>query len=359
MQVKTISVRKKIKKEFIDWTKSIVISLIAATVIRWATVENFTIPTSSMEKTLPTGDVIVVSKLHYGIRAPMTPLQVPLTHQFIWGTNISSFSRIIKLPYYRFPGFSKVKRGDKVVFNDPRELEFPIDLKTYFIKRCIGLPGDSIEIDNSIIQVNGNKLVSTEGLQFRYNLSTNIVLDQDFFDKYKISEYYSVEDDYQVFTTEKTASKLRKIEGIYNVKKIIDEKDNPSVVIYGYPETNWNADNFGPLIVPKKGMNITLTKKNIALYKVPIMHYEGNKNVKVENGKIWIDSNAIESYTFKQNYYFMVGDNRHNSTDGRFWGFVPEDHLVGKAIMVLFSIDTKKKGSVFSRIRWRRTMKLI
>ena len=159
-----------------EWFDALIFAVIAATIIRWATFEAFTIPTPSMEKTLLVGDFLFVNKLNYGPRSPMTPLQIPLTHQKIWGTNIPSYLEWIKLPQLRLPGFSNIERDDVVVFNYPSELDKPIDLKTYYVKRCVGLPGDTISIDNGIIYINNVEAVSPEDLQSRYFLRTNTTI---------------------------------------------------------------------------------------------------------------------------------------------------------------------------------------
>lgn len=362
--------QKKKKSAIREWFDSIVFAVVAATLIRWLFMEAFTIPTPSMESSLMVGDFLFVSKLHYGTRTPRTPLQVPLTHQKIWGTEIPSYTDLIQLPTFRLPGFTHVKSGDVVVFNYPPE-SFPVDLKTNYIKRCIGAAGDVVENRDAVVYVNGKPFSNAPKTQFKYFLKTATLLTEKNFRQYSISDFQEASftyndtipsndvSGYVVFTTPETAAELKKQDFIQDVIMLKTPKSNqPEPGIYpNSPLFNWNVDNYGPITVPKEGVTVQLDPKSVALYKEVIERYEGNENVKVEGDKVSIDGKPITSYTFKQNYYFMMGDNRHNSLDSRYWGFVPEDHIVGKAVFIWLSIDPN--GGLTDKIRWRRLFRLI
>jgi signal peptidase I len=353
-----------------EWADAILFAVVAATLIRWLIMEAFTIPTPSMERSLLVGDFLFVSKLHYGARTPKTPLQIPLTHQKIWGTEIPSYLKWIQLPQYRLPGLSTVKRYDVVVFNIPpvelnESINYPVDLKTNYIKRCMGIPGDTLAVKNQQVYVNGTIAPNPPEMQFRYYVMTDQDLHDRFFKKYKISDYETTSNGYVVFTTPVIAEELRKLEIIKDVKLSVQPEGEASKRIFPnstgiFPDQEmfkWNEDNYGPLYIPAKGTTIQLTPENIATYGIIISLYEGLENVKIENGKITVNGVEITSHTFRQNYYFMMGDNRNNSLDSRFWGFVPEDHIVGKAFIIWLSINQKEDFP--DKIRWNRFFNLI
>jgi signal peptidase I len=354
---------KKPKSKTREWVDAIVFAVVAATLIRWLILEAFTIPTPSMEKSLLVGDFLFVSKIHYGARTPKTPLQIPLTHQKIWGTDIPSYLDWIQLPQYRLPGISKVKNNDVVVFNyPPREpgqtKDYPTDLKTNYIKRCIGIPGDKVEVRDLQVYVNDKPAENPPKMQYRYYMVTENTVNDRTFRKFDISEYQSVQGGYIVLTTPETAQSLKSQSF---VKELILTKRNPNEgdarVFPNSSKFDWNEDFFGPLTVPKEGMTIKLDAKNIILYEDIITKYEGNDKVSVKDEKLYIDDKPVDTYTFKQDYYFMMGDNRHNSLDSRFWGFVPADHIVGKAFIIWLSVDPE--GSMLEKIRWNRLFRLI
>ena len=342
-----------------EWFDALFFAVIAATLIRWATFEAFTIPTPSMENTLLVGDFLFVNKLNYGPRTPMTPLQVPLTHQKIWGTNIPSYLDWIKLPQFRLPGFSEINRNDIVVFNYPSEIEKPIDLKTYYVKRCVALPGDTIKIINGDIFINNNLKDQLENQQNRYFVRTKTNINPRIFKKYDIWEYTKVSNGYYINTKQENADAIEKESFIDDVELYRMDKSLSSIRIF--PDKNkfpWNTDYFGPLLVPYKGLKINLNEDNTIKYSSVIRDFEGIDNVKVEDNNIFINNKRVEDYTFNQDYYFMMGDNRHNSEDSRFWGFVPYDHVLGEASFIWFSYDYKE-SNIFKAIRWERFFNII
>ncbi|WP_192821118.1 signal peptidase I [Rufibacter sp. LB8] len=340
---------------FREWGDAILFAVVAATLIRWATFEAYTIPTPSMEKSLLVGDYLFVSKLHYGPRTPKTPLQVPLTHQTIWGTNIPSYSDAIQLTSYRLPGFSEVKNNDVVVFNFPPEEQHPTDLRTNYIKRCIGIAGDKIEMRDMQIYINDKLVPDPAGVQYSYVLVAPTGLGEKFFKDYNI--YQPRQENASVFSVHISPQQAEEISKLPFISQVVQMKDSVGDVraeVFPFKPSLYphNKDNFGPFIIPKEGMKVTLDAKTIPLYEMAIRRYEGHENVVVTDNSISIDGKPITEYTFKQNYYWMMGDNRHNSEDSRYWGFVPEDHIVGKAVLVWMSSNPDE--GLLDKIRWRR-----
>jgi signal peptidase I len=346
------------RSAFREWIDSIVFAVVAATLIRWLFLEAFVVPTPSMEGSILVGDYIMVSKLHYGTRLPRTPLQLPLMHQKIWGTEIPSYLDWLQLPYYRLPGFSEVKRGDVVVFNYPKEFQYPTDVKTFWVKRCVGLPGDSIEVRNSQLYANGTAMPNPEGMQFSYLVGTQSGINERTFRKLKIEEHTPIQGGYLVMTTPGKAQSLQSLPTVDTL--IWGQHPQPQIERDIYPGNNqseWNRDFFGPLWIPKRGVTIPLNEETLALYGPVISQYEGNKEVEIGEETLTIEGKKLTSYTFRQDYFFMVGDNRHNSEDSRFWGFVPEDHVVGKPLLIWLSLDAK--ADLFNKVRWNRLFQLI
>jgi signal peptidase I len=342
-----------------EWADAIVFAVIAATIIRWLFLEAFTIPTPSMEKSLLVGDFLFVSKIHYGPRTPKTPLQVPLTHQKIWWTEIPSYVDWIQLPQFRLPGFTSIKQNDVVVFNYPPEFNYPVDLKTNYIKRCVGLPGDSLKIVDTQVYINGNALENPEDMEFRHNIVTNQDIKDRVFKNYDITDYERTNYGYIANTTTETASEFQNLPFVDKVEvlKMGPSQINPRVYPQNRELYGWNEDYYGSIWIPAEGATIDLNEETIALYRDVIENYENNDEVRFENGEVIVNGQTITQYTFKQNYYFMMGDNRHNSEDSRFWGFVPEDHVVGKAFFIWLSLD--KNESLFRKVRWGRLFNLI
>ncbi|WP_299700927.1 signal peptidase I [uncultured Pontibacter sp.] len=350
----------KKKKSFArEWGDAILFAVIAASLIRWATFEAYTIPTPSMEKSLLVGDFLFVSKLHYGPRTPITPLQVPLTHQTIWGTNIPSYSDAIQLQSYRLPGFSEVQRNDVVVFNYPPEEHHPADLRTNYIKRCIGIAGDSLEIREMQVYINGKPAENPGKMQYKYFLSTDQRLAEKFFLERDITDVIQWQGGYIIDTSPEKVQELAKLDFIKEAMLLKDEAGKGDAEVFPHVPSKyeWNKDNFGPLYIPKEGATVAITPETLPFYEKVILGYERNENAEVRDGKLYMDGAEATSYTFKQDYYFMMGDNRHNSLDSRYWGFVPADHIVGKAVMIWMSTDPY--GGFLDKIRWNRLFKSI
>jgi len=378
-----MSEAKKKKSAAREWLDSIVFAVVAATFIRWLFLEAYTIPSSSMEKSLLIGDFLFVSKLHYGSRTPGTPLQVPLTHQTLPGTTIPSFSKAIQLPMFRLPGFTEVKRNDVVVFNYPGNPEesfedplvgnggykdFPVDLRTNFIKRCIAVAGDVIEVKGAMAYVNGKIAEIPAKAQFYYRMESSEMLDDRFFKNENIQDYGVFPPDslkpnkflYQIRATPQIVEGLKKHSFMVGVTPV-SRYDAVTPEIGLFPRAaKQNPDFWGPIQVPKAGLTIQLDSANVTKYANVIKYFDHNDvdKVIIDKGKISIDGKAITSYTFKQDYYFMMGDNRYESADSRFWGFVPADHIVGKAVFIWMSIDPNPE-SILHKIRWNRLFRLI
>lgn len=365
------------KSKLREWGDAILFAVIAATLIRWLIMEAYTIPTPSMEQSLLVGDFLFVSKFHYGSRTTTTPLQVPLTHQKIWFTDIPSYSEAIKLPQYRLPGISRVKRNDVVVFNvPPLELndgiDYPVDLKTNYIKRCMAIAGDTLQIINRQVYVNGEAAENPPLMQFSYIVTANAEINDRILNKYRIYDAEIVGRTetsvvYQMNLTDDVADELRALNfiqdvrvGTYNGARGFGPRTADMTEHNIFPDAEvfpWNGDFYGPIVIPREGMTINLDEKMVAMYGSTIAKYDHNENVNIENGKLYIDGKEVSQYTFKQDYYFMMGDNRHNSLDSRYWGFVPADHIVGKAFFIWLSLD--RNAGFFDQIRWRRFFQLI
>ncbi|HEX7014343.1 MAG TPA: signal peptidase I [Cyclobacteriaceae bacterium] len=368
---------KKPKSKLREWTDAIVFAVVAATLIRWLIMEAYTIPTPSMENSLLVGDFLFVSKFHYGTRTTTTPLQIPLTHQKIWFTNIPSYVDWIKLPQYRLPGITHVKRNDVVVFNvPPLELndyiDYPVDLKTNYIKRCVAIPGDTLQIIDRQVFINGLPGENPPFMQFSYRVAANSPINERIFEKYDIHEANIVGREngqviYQMQLRPEIADELESLHFIQSVEvATMNSFGKMEKRVAGVAESNifpdakrfpWNGDFYGPLVIPAKGMTITINDSTLAIYGTTIRDYDHNDDARIDGDRLIIDGHEVTEYTFHQNYYFMMGDNRHNSLDSRYWGFVPEDHIVGKAFFIWLSID--KNASFFHKIRWNRFFRLI
>lgn len=387
-----------------QWGDAILFAVIVATVFRTFTFEAFTIPTPSMEKSLLVGDYLFVSKLSYGPRMPMTPLTFPFTHHTLPLTSSTpSFVNWFSQPYRRLPGFGAPQRGDAVVFNFPEGdtvvanfqnqsyyqlvrdhgrdkihnpnfrmlnmvdgkvrqmptggiLVRPLDKKENYIKRCVAVSGDTLEVRNGVVHINGQpQPLPSEG-QLAYDMQL-----REKFNERRMKELFDINPE-DIAPGEQggvsiplTSAAAAQIKGFNNVASMA-QQDHPKGFAPGYhklpyfpnhPEYDWTEDNFGPLWIPKRGATVALDLKNLPLYERVIRVYEQN-DLQVKDGVILINGQAASSYTFKQDYFWLMGDNRHRSQDSRFWGFVPHDHVVGKAVLVWFSKDP------YTGIRWKR-----
>jgi len=403
-----------------EWVSSIIFAIILATIVHTYFIQPYIIPTGSLEKTLLVGDFLFVSKFHYGARVPQTAVSFPMVHDTIVGTGIRSYLNKPQIPYFRLPGFEKVKRNEIVTFSWPadtvrkffvkeRGVKKPIDKKSNYVKRCVAIPSDTLEIINGIIHINGKRSkmpyrakpiysfsafsssgVSTSKLaQLGIDIQRKFKVSEITQNKYKLIQPYiqgiidNNPNNFIVITSSKgipydVRSKGRIILSeitdykidlllteeeakIVTNSKLIDSlkrnfKTYKSYNTSFFPNDikyNWNEDNFGPIIMPKKGVKVKLTLSNLPIYKKLIRDYEKN-TLTLENSIIKINNQATDEYTFKQDYFWMMGDNRYRSEDSRVWGFVPEDHIVGKPVFIWMSIDGINDGFKNWKIRWNR-----
>lgn len=354
-----------------DTVSSLLFAVIVATIVHTYFIQPFTIPTSSLEKSLLVGDFLFVSKMNYGARVPMTTVALPMVHDTIPLTKKKSYLNWPQLPYMRFPSIEDIKRNDIVVFNWPVDTVYkfrdksglrvdkPIDKKSNYVKRCVGLPGDNLSIKDGLIYIDGKELILPERAkpQYSYKLALDGKTPIDFetlFKELDITDPAGFLDDQKRDTlfisalTAAGAERFKQVPGITSVTRIISKGAEKSV----FPHTkNWNQDNYGPIYIPQKGKTVALNLETLPFYKNIITDYE-NKKLEVNGTEIRIDGKVATNYTFAQNYYWMMGDNRHNSEDSRYWGFVPENHIVGKPIFIWLSWDTNGKG--INKIRWDR-----
>lgn len=367
-----------------DWLDAVIFAVIVVTFVNIFFFQAFRIPSSSMERTLYTGDRLFVSKLAYGPRVPQTPLTIPFTHNVIFGKE--SYSTLIQKPYRRLKGFREVQRGDCVVFgfphgdtvlrNAPSEDYYtlvrvfgrdkvrsmgeivarPVDKKDHYVKRCVALPGDTLEVRDGLVWIDGVQQEVYPGVQLSYRVRTNgqrinpkIIEDLGL----NMSElvYDPLLPGYPaMYLTSEMLQRVRELPNVVGVEDNLDrDASMSSLEIFPFSENfAWTRDFYGPLRIPSKGSTVKLTEENLPLYERIISVYEhGDAAQALRDGE----------YTFKQDYYFMMGDNRHNSLDSRYWGFVPEDHIVGRPMVIWLSTDQGK--SFPKNIRWDRFLKFV
>ncbi len=368
------------KSEVGEWVSSILFAIIAATMVHTYVMQPYTIPTSSLEKSLLVGDFLFVSKFHYGAKTPLSLIAAPMVHDtlpiintksYLFNDNPeeqeNSFINKFQLPYFRLPGFQKIKRNDIVVFNWPadtvqqffkkdRKYIKPVDKKSNYVKRCVAIAGDTLEIRDGHIHINGKRSIMPERAkpQFFYEVDTQgkNLSENSLYNTYHVrrGEAFISNGKYILNMDEENATKLAKNPAIGSVKRRIQTKGKAEAV-FPSKSLGWNKDNYGPLYIPAAGRNVELNSETLPFYTKIIEEYEHNK-LEVIGTDIYINGLKSDSYTFAQDYYWMMGDNRHNSEDSRYWGFVPFDHVVGKPVFVWFSWDTYGKG--FDKIRWER-----
>ena len=415
-------------RKVMRWVDAIVFALVAVYFVHTYFFQNYVIPTSSLEKTLLVGDYLFVSKVNYGPRKPQTPLSMPLTQHTMPILGCKSYIDALQWDYERVAGFEDVEIGDIVVFNYPagdvattnpdvidfhamcyafgkqqlgerypvdstmtiaeareiyekyyaagkqifeshsRELgkviNRPVDRRENYVKRCVGLPGNTLQIKDKVIYINGKAQAEPTNAQFCYDVKLRKSISEAKrrelgISKDDLAAYKSSVDENgvgQLTLTRANYNRLKKDKNLVESISIVNQDGTDGI----YPlngHTGWTLDNYGPIWIPKKGESVNLTVDNIAIYERPIVAYEGNR-LEVKNGKIYINGKESNSYTFKMDYYWMMGDNRHNSADSRCWGFVPEDHVVGKALFVWLSLD-KDQGLFDGKIRWSRMFRSV
>ena len=410
-----------VRSTFNEWIGSIIFAVVAATFVHNYFFQPYIIPTGSLEKSLLIGDFLFVSKFHYGARVPSTTIAFPMVHDTLPLIKMRSYLKKPQLPYIRLPKFQKIKRNDIVVFNWPADtvrqffvreagVKKPTDKKSNYVKRCVGLPGDKLEIKKGFVYINGNKNVLPDRarIQHSYTAYSNKGVSSrklsqlgltDFYRRFRIknitqNSYAKLSphivgtsgnstDNFIVITREKgipiplvrslglrisevlekskelnlTIEEAEEIEKLGWVDSLIQRNQKIKT-----PNTNffpnkipfdWNQDNFGPIEIPASGQTIALNLSNLSLYKKIITDYENN-SLKTIGNEIYINDKKVNQYTFLQNYFWMMGDNRHRSEDSRFWGFVPEDHIVGKPVFIWFSISGINDGISNWKVRWDR-----
>ncbi len=379
--------QSKLYKTIYEWVNAIVFATVVASLVHLYIFQMYVIPTSSMEKSLLVGDYLYVSKVTYGPQMPNTPISFPFVHHTMpFSQTKKSFCESIKWPYHRLKGLKKIERNDVVVFNFPagdtvllenqaanyydvlrsyeetsgataREelakqytiITRPVDKRENYIKRCVAIPNDSLEIRDGKVFVNGVPQEPIAGLQYMYIVQTSSPISQYAIEKLGVTEYSGNGSVYYMYLTDEAAAELERLNNVTSVRRYIYAPNND--VFPHWQTPRWSQDNYGPIWIPKKGVAIALTPENLPLYRRIIETYEGH-TLQEQDGVISIDGKPVTEYTFAMDYYWMMGDNRHNSADSRFWGFVPEDHVVGKASFVWLSLDANKRFP--ANIRWSR-----
>ena len=346
------------KQSIKEWAYHIVTSVAVVTLIKWIAFDVYVIPTPSMERSLLVGDFLLVSKLSYGARTPRTPLQIPLTNGTIWGTEIPSFLDWIQLPSYALPGIGEVKRGEMVVFHYPAEKERPPDIRTFYVKRCVGVPADTLSLKDGRIHINRTALPLLDTQQRRYLLQSTQSLKERTFNELGIWEVQRNVEGYSFHSSRSQAETLAEKPFVSSLKPLILPTSFTEPYVFPHSKRfTWNVDQFGPLHIPYKGWRIELTDTLLSLYGSTILDHEELANAHISQGKLYISDQPQSHYTFTKDYYFMMGDNRHNSQDSRYWGLVPDDHIVGKPQLCIASFD--RRAPFWKSFRWSRLFKLV
>lgn len=408
---------------FGEWISALVFAITAATLVHNYFIQPYIIPTGSLEKTLLIGDFLFVSKFHYGARAPMTAVAFPMVHDTLPIVKTKSYLDFPQLPYFRLPGFQKVERNEIVVFSWPADtvrqffvkekgVRKPIDKKSNYVKRCVGIPGDTLSVVDGFVHINGERSILPERAKTQYvhtayrekGISGRKLLSEKFKDftrKYRIDNisnesyqallpyiygiYSNERDNFVVISpaagipvevarklrlkmseilepqkelllTIAEAERLSKVMELDSIVRQVNRSKTPNTSFFpNHLPYDWNEDNFGPIVLPKAGTSVALTLENLPLYKKIIREYEKNL-LEVKDEAIFINGKETTQYSFQQDYYWMMGDNRHRSEDSRYWGFVPEDHIVGKPVLIWFSIEGINDGIRNWSIRWDRVM---
>ena len=408
---------------FGEWISALIFAITAATLVHNYFIQPYIIPTGSLEKTLLIGDFLFVSKFHYGARAPMTAVAFPMVHDTLPIVKTKSYLNFPQLPYFRLPGFQKVERNEIVVFSWPADtvrqffvkekgVRKPIDKKSNYVKRCVGIPGDTLSIVDGFVHINGERSILPERAKTQYvhtayrakGISGRKLASEKFKDfsrKYRIDNisnesyqailpyiygiYSNERDNFVVISpaagipdevareqrlkmseilepqkelilTLAEADRLNTVMGLDSVIRQVNRSKTPNTSFFpNHLPYDWNEDNFGPVVLPRAGTSVDLSLQNLPLYKKIIREYEKNL-LTVKDGAIFINGKETTQYRFQQDYYWMMGDNRHRSEDSRYWGFVPEDHIVGKPVLIWFSIEGINDGIRNWRIRWDRVM---
>lgn len=395
-----------------SWVDAIVYALILVYFVFTFVGQNYQIPTGSLEKTLLAGDYLWVNKMSYGPRVPMTPIHFPLVQNTLPILNTKSYVEWPNWKYHRLKGLGNVQTGDIVVFNFPagdtvavkvqnpdyytlvraygrdailahpevfgEVIYRPVDRRENYVKRAVGLPGETLKITDGQIYIDGKKQPMPADAQFNYYVLTDRTISESEWEQLGVArddrrvmgqeeinrDYFklgtagiSVSEGkvlYNVPLTAAMTAAMKALPGVKSVTRVIPDPE-PDL----FPQdiaTGWTRDNYGPLSIPKKGMTVKLTAENWPLYERIIRNYEYHTDSYVKDGRVYVDGKPADSYTFEMDYYFMMGDNRDNSLDSRYWGFVPEDHIVGKPMRVLVSFD-KDKSIFDGGIRWNRILK--
>ncbi len=406
-------IKNPVIRTIAEWVDAILYALVLVYFIFIFLFQNFQIPTPSLEKSMLVGDFLLVSKVHYGPRVPQTPLHFPLTQHTLPIVNTKSYIESVQWPYHRLKGFCNIERNDIVVFNFPagdtvasnmpnpdyytlvhyygrealkrNKAQFgeiiyrPVDRREAYVKRCVGLPGDNFEIRNNVIYIDGKPTEQPSRLQLNYFVKTNgAMINEKTFEAWGVSvddrDYMNnIENAPMLFarlgiTPESngsynpvyhmplTAEALAKVKASSIVTQVVVEPGEFGGEVFPLDARyQWTRADFGPLWIPAKGATLQLTPENYPLYERAIRNYEGN-TLAIQDSTIYINGKPATEYTFKMDYYMMLGDNRDNSADSRYWGFVPEDHIIGTPILVLISLD-KDKGWFDGKFRFDRFMR--